>query len=129
MFQLPLEILSNLASIILVIVLVISYLKQKKRIEVIKKLDSLKTENSLTQEDINYINENINEFKEKSEKADNLVKILNPIFILAVGILFIYLPVSDAMIHLNVIIVAIIYVQLDKINKRNTLALLKELKK
>ncbi|AXX96381.1 MULTISPECIES: hypothetical protein [Arcobacter] len=129
MFQLPLEILSNLASIILVIVLVISYLKQKKRIEVIKKLDSLKTENSLTPEDINYIDENINEFKEKSEKADNLVKILNPIFILAVGILFIYLPVSDAMIHLNVIIVAIIYVQLDKINKRNTLALLKELKK
>lgn len=129
MFQLPLEILSNLASIILVIVLVISYLKQKKRIEVIKKLDSLKTENSLTPEDINYIDENINEFKEKSEKADNLVKILNPIFILAVGILFIYLPVSDAMIHLNVIIVTIIYVQLDKINKRNTLALLKELKK
>mgnify|MGYP000181411947 FL=1 len=57
------------------------------------------------------------------------MKILNPIFILAVGILFIYLPVSDAMIHLNVVIVAIIYVQLDKINKRNTLALLKELKK
>ncbi len=129
MFQLPLEILSNLASIVLVIVLVVSYLKQKKRIEVIKKLDSLKTENSLTQEDINYINENIEEFKIKSEKAESLTKILNPIFILAVGILFLYLPVSDAMIHLNVIIVAIIYIQLDKINKRNTLSLLKELKK
>jgi hypothetical protein len=129
MFQLPLEILSNLASIVLVIVLVVSYLKQKKRIEVIKKLDSLKSENSLTQEDINYINENIEEFKIKSEKAESLAKILNPIFILAVGILFLYLPVSDAMIHLNVIIVAIIYIQLDKINKRNTLSLLKELKK
>lgn len=127
--EIPLEIISNILSIILVGILIFNYLKHKKTIEVIQKLDELKNENQLTADDISYIIENEKEYKEKSEKADALAKLLTPVFILIVGILFIYLPLSEAMIHLNVFVVAFILIQLDKINKKNTLILLKGLRK
>lgn len=127
--EIPLEIVSNVLSIVLVGILIFKYLKHKKIIEVIQKLDELKNENQLTSGDISYITENEKEYKVKSEKADAFAKLLTPIFILIVGILFIYLPPSEAMIHLNVFVVAFILIQLDKINKKNTHILLKELKK
>jgi hypothetical protein len=127
--EIPLEIISNILSIILVGILIFNYLKHKKTIEVIQKLDELKNENQLTADDISYIIENEKEYKEKSEKADAFTKLLTPVFILIVGILFIYLPLSEAMIHLNVFVVAFILIQLDKINKKNTLVLLRGLKK
>ena len=127
--EIPLEIISNILSIILVGVLIFNYLKHKKRIEVIQKLDGLKNENQLTTDDISYIIENKKEYKEKSEKADAFAKLLTPVFILIVGVLFIYLPLSEAMIHLNVFVVTFILIQLDKINKKNTFILLKGLKK
>ena len=125
----PLEIISNIASIILVVILVFRYLKHKKTIDIIEKFDTLKNANELTEEDLSYIKQQELEFKPKSEKADAFAKFLNPVFILIVGVLFIYLPVSDAMLHLNIIVVAFIFVQLDKINKKNTLTLLKGLRK
>lgn len=127
--EIPLELVSNFVSIILVGVLIYNYLKYKKQIEVIQKLDTLKSENQLTQADISYIKENEKEYKEKSEKAEALVKLLTPIFILIVGVLFIYLTPSEAMIHLNAFVVAFILVQLEKVNKKNTFTLLKELRK
>lgn len=127
--EIPLELVSNFVSIILVGVLIYNYLKYKKQIEVIQKLDTLKSENMLTQADISYIKENEKEYKEKSEKAEALVKLLTPIFILIVGVLFIYLTPSEAMIHLNAFVVAFILVQLEKVNKKNTFTLLKELRK
>lgn len=127
--EIPLEIISNILSIILVGILIFNYLKHKKRIEVIQKLDGLKNENQLTTDDISYIIENKKEYKEKSEKADAFAKLLTPVFILIVGVLFIYLPLSEAMIHLNVFVVTFILIQLDKINKKNTFILLKRLKK
>lgn len=125
--DIPLEFISNILSIVLVAILVFKYLKHKKVIDVIKKLDDLKNENNLNSDDLAYIAQNQNEFKVLSEKADALAKFLNPLFILLVGVLFIYLPLSDAMIHLNVIVVAFILIQLDKINKKNTLTLLEGL--
>lgn len=129
MDNLPIQFASNFLSIVLVGVLIYIFLKHKKRIDVITKLDELKEQNLLTQEDLSYISENEKEYKEKSEKADALAKFLMPVFILIVGVLFVYLPTSEAMIHLNAFVVAFILVQLDKINKKNTYTLLKELKK
>ena len=125
--DIPLEFISNILSIVLVAILIFKYLKHKKVIDLIKKLDDLKNENNLNNDDLAYITQNQNEFKVLSEKADALAKFLNPLFILLVGVLFIYLPLSDAMIHLNVIVVVFILIQLDKINKKNTLTLLKGL--
>jgi hypothetical protein len=129
MENLPIQFASNFISIILVGVLIYNFLKHKKGMDVIVKLDELKEQNLLTQEDISYINENEREYKEKSEKADALAKLLTPIFILIVGVLFIYLPTGEAMIHLNAFVVGFIIIQLNKINKKNTYTLLKELKK
>ena len=127
--QIPTEIISNVISIILVIVLFYKFLGHKKQLAVIQKLDSLNEENSLTQDDILYIQQNEKEYKEKAEKAQNLIKFLNPIFILIVGVIFIYLTFSEALLNLNAFIVAYILIQLDKINKNNTYILLKELRK
>ena len=127
--QIPTEIISNVISIILVIVLFYKFLGHKKQLAVIQKLDSLNEENSLTQDDILYIQQNEKEYKEKAQKAQNLIKFLNPIFILIVGIIFIYLPFAEALLNLNAFIVAYILIQLDKINKNNTYILLKELRK
>ena len=127
--DIPLEFISNILSIVLVAILIFKYLKHKKVIDVIKKLDDLKNENNLNNDDLAYIAQNQNEFKVLSEKADALAKFLNPLFILLVGVLFIYLPLSEAMIHLNVFVVTFILIQLDKINKKNTFILLKGLKK
>ena len=129
MDNLPIQFASNFLSIILVGVLIYTFLKHKKRMDVITKLDELKDQNLLTQEDLSYISENEKEYKEKSEKADALAKLLMPVFILIVGVLFGYLPTSEAMIHLNAFVVAFILVQLNKINKKNTYTLLKDLKK
>ena len=129
MDPIPLEFLSNIISIILVGILVFNYLKHKRNIEIIQKLDLLKTNSELTEQDIIYINEKEKEYKEKGENAEALIKFLNPLFILIVGILFIYFPFAEAMIHLNTIVVLFILVQLNKINKKNTYTLLKELKK
>ena len=129
MDNLPIQFASNFISIILVGVLIYTFLKHKKRMDVITKLDELKDQNLLTQEDLSYISENEKEYKEKSEKADALAKLLMPLFILIVGVLFVYLPTSEAMIHLNAFVVAFILVQLNKINKKNTYTLLKDLKK
>lgn len=126
--QIYFQILSNLISIILVILLLVTYIKYKKSINKIQNLSTLKSQKKLTNDDLIYIDENYKFYEEKSEKADALSKITNPIFIFATGILFLYLPFSDAMIHLNVVVVAFIYVQLDKTNKKNTLILLSELK-
>jgi Na+/H+ antiporter NhaD/arsenite permease-like protein len=127
--EIPLELVSNVVSIILVGVLIYNYLKYKKQIEVIQKLDTLKNENQLIQADIVFIKENEKEYKEKSEKAEALVKLLTPVFILIVGVLFIYLTPSEAMIHLNAFVVGFILIQLDKVNKKNAYTLLKELRK
>ena len=129
MDNLPIQFASNFLSIILVGVLIYTFLKHKKRMDVITKLNELKDQNLLTQEDLSYISENEKEYKEKSEKADALAKLLMPVFILIVGVLFVYLPTSEAMIHLNAFVVAFILVQLNKINKKNTYTLLKDLKK
>ena len=129
MDNLPIQFASNFLSIILVGVLIYTFLKHKKRMDVITKLDELKDQNLLTQEDLSYISENEKEYKEKSEKADALAKLLMPVFILIVGVLFVYLPTSEAMIHLNAFVVAFILVQLNKINKKNTYTLSRDLKK
>ena len=106
MDNLPIQFASNFLSIILVGVLIYTFLKHKKRMDVITKLDELKDQNLLTQEDLSYISENEKEYKERSEKADALAKLLMPVFILIVGVLFVYLPTSEAMIHLNAFVVA-----------------------
>ncbi|MGA1931879.1 hypothetical protein ACH5BF_04035 [Arcobacter sp. YIC-464] len=127
--QFPLELVSNFLSIILLLALFFKYLQYKKKIDIIKGLDKLREEKDITSEDYQFIRDNEREYKEKLEKTEANIKIAQPVFIIIAGILILSFDFQEAMIHLNVVVVAFIFMQVDKIHKRNLYAFLKELKK
>ena len=129
MNQFPVELLSNAISIILLVVLLYKYIQYKKTLDQIKKLDKLKSEGKLTQVDLEYIRKNEYEFKTKFITSELNAKYSNAVFILIGGILFIMLDFNEAMIHLNVIVVAFIFMQVDKLHKKNLHGFFSELKK
>lgn len=117
--QIPLGLISNFVSIVLILILFYKYFQYKKKIEVMKRLLLLVNENKLSQDDKNFINNNEKEYKEKVIKAEASIKFSNPVFILVAGLIFITFPLSDAMIHLNVVVVAFLFIRVDRIHKRN----------
>jgi len=128
-FQLPFEIISNIASIGLIIFLFYRYFQYKKKLDVIKGLDNIKEENKLTSEDIEFIKTNEKEYKEKLIKTEYNIKVATPAFIFIAGALLILLPtLQEAMIHLNVVVVAFIFMQIDKLHKKNLHGFLYQLK-
>lgn len=117
--QIPLELISNFISIVLIFILFYKYLQYKKKIDVMKELSILVEENNLSEDDKNFIIDNEKEYKEKVVKTEASVKFSNPIFILIAGLVFITFPLTDAMIHLNVVVVAFLFMQVDRIHKKN----------
>ena len=127
--QIPLQLISNFASIIILGVLFYRYLQYKKNMDVIQGLEKLHITNELSEEDKVFITNNENEYKLKLIKTQGLIKFAKPIFILIVGLIFISFPFAEALIHLNVVVVAFIFMQVDKIHKTNIYGLLYKLKK
>ncbi|MGA1940170.1 hypothetical protein [Arcobacter sp. YIC-310] len=127
--QFPLELVSNFLSIVLLIALFYKYLQYKKNIDVIKGLDKLKDEKKIRLEDYQYIRNNEKEYKDKLEKAVGNIKIAQPVFIIIAGVLILSFEFQEAMIHLNVVVVAFIFMQVDRIHKRNLYSFLRELRK
>ncbi|MFK2822416.1 hypothetical protein ACH5BK_05475 [Arcobacter sp. YIC-80] len=125
----PLELVSNFLSIVLLIALFYKYLQYKKNIDVIKGLDKLKDEKKIRLEDYQYIRSNEKEYKDKLEKAVGNIKIAQPVFIIIAGVLILSFEFQEAMIHLNVVVVAFIFMQVDRIHKRNLYSFLRELRK
>jgi C4-dicarboxylate transporter len=126
--QLPIELLSNVLSMGLIIYLFYRYFQYKKKLDVIKGLDELKEKNSLTSDDLEFIKQNEKEYKEKLVKTEYNLQVATPVFILIAGALVLLLPFSEAAIHLNVVIVAFIVMQIDKLHKKNIHGFLKQLK-
>lgn len=129
MDQFPYELISNLASIILLAILGYKYLQYKKNIDVLQGLDELKKQNKLTEEDIDYISSNEYEYKHKVIAGEANTKIARPIFILLAGVVIIFFPLNEAFIHLNVVVVAFIFMTVDQIHKKNLYNNLYALKK
>lgn len=127
--SLTLQLISNALSVIVCIAIVFKYIQHKKRLDVLQELENLKCKNELTLDDKNYIHENEKEYEEKALKAEANLKVLNPILILIIGILFGFLTTSEAMIHLNVVVVVFLYFMLDKNHKKSTYGILHELNK
>ena len=125
----PIELISNVASIAIILVMLSRYLSYKKQLDVIKGLGSLQEEGQLTNEDIDFIKSNESEYKEKVAKTEANVKISQPILILIAGVLILTFNFQEALIHLNVIVVAFIFMQVDRIHKRNLYGFLNQLKK
>lgn len=125
----PIELISNVASIAIILVMLSRYLSYKKQLDVIKGLGSLQEEGQLTNEDIDFIKSNESEYKEKVAKTEANVKISQPILILIAGVLILTFNFQEALIHLNVVVVAFIFMQVDRIHKRNLYGFLNQLKK
>lgn len=127
--QIPLEFISNIASMGLIIALFFKYFQYKKKLDVMKGLDVLKEKSSLSSDDIDFIKSNEKEYKEKVIKAENSVKLATPVFIIIAGLLILMFTFKEAMIHINVVVVAFIFMQIDRLHKKNLYGFLYQLRK
>ena len=126
--QVPFALISNFLSIIIVFLLFYKYLQYKKKLDVIKQLDIVENEGSLTEEDIAFITDNEKEYKEKVIKTEANIKLSNPAFIIVGGLIFISFPFADALMHLNVVVVGFLFMQIDRLHKKNLYKFLYDLK-
>ncbi len=125
----PLELVSSFLSIVILIGLVFRYYQYKKKLTVLKGLSDLKEQKKLTQEDKEFIKSNYEDYQYSFKIEESRIKLAYPVFILIAGLLTAFFSFKEALIHLNVVVVAYIYLQINKIHTRNFLALLKELNK
>ncbi|WP_417334310.1 hypothetical protein [Halarcobacter sp.] len=129
MGQIPLELISNVISMIILIMIFVKYYQYKQKLDVLKGLDDLKNKKKLTADDKSFISSNLKDYQILFARDEQRVKLAYPIFILVAGIVLAFLEFKEAMIHLNVIVVAFIFMQVNKIHNRNFVNLLTELNK
>lgn len=127
--EIPLELVSSFLSIVILISLLLKYYQYKKKVEVLNGLNELKEQKKLTEQDKTFIKSNYKDYTYTYAREEQRIKLVYPIFILIVGILLAFLTFQEAMIHMNVVVVAFIYLQVSKIHARNFLTLLKDLNK
>ncbi|MDX9796045.1 MAG: hypothetical protein RBT24_04395 [Arcobacteraceae bacterium] len=123
----PLEIISNVASLIVVVGIIYKFFQYKKKMDVIHKLIALKEKNKLTQEDKEFIQVNRLEYEIQLQKDNALIKFAYPFFILLIGILMVTFSTTEALIHINIVVVTFIYLYVGKIHTQNFIKLLKTL--
>ncbi len=127
--QLPLELVSNFLSIVLLVILLLKYYQYKKKMAVIKGLDDLKERKKLTSEDKDFIKSNFKDYSMATGRDEQRLKLFYPVIILVVGVILAFLPLKEALIHLNVVVVAYIFLYVSKIHSRNFATLLHRLAK
>lgn len=125
--KVPLELISNLLSIGILIAIFFKYYQYKKKLDVLKSLNVLKENKKLTLEDKDFISKNLKDYRKELINDENRIKLAYPILILAAGVLVAFLNFQEAMIHINVIVVAYIYMQVSKIHTRNFVSFLEQL--
>ena len=121
----PLEIISNLISIIIVVGIIYKLLQYKKKMAVIQGLRTLKENNELTSDDKEFIQTNKLHYEIQLQKDLALIKFAYPFFILIIGILMITFSTTEALIHINIVVVTFIYLYVSKIHTQNFITLLK----
>lgn len=124
----PLEFISNVVSFIIIGAIIVRFIKYKKRVAVIDGLYELEEKNELTQQDKEFISNNLKEYKDKAIKQEAFLKLMYPAFILIAGIFLIFFEFAEAMIHINILVVSYIYLYIKKIHYTNYIKLLKEIK-
>lgn len=123
----PLEIISNLISIMIVAGIIYKLLQYKKKMAVIEGLRTLKENNELTLEDKEFIQTNKLYYEIQLQKDMALIKFAYPFFILIIGILMITFSTTEALIHTNIVVVTFIYLYVSKIHTQNFITLLKSI--
>lgn len=127
--SIPLELISNLISVAILLALFFKYYQYKKKLDVLKGLDELKRKKKLTLQDKEFIKTNIKDYRKILQADEERLKFAYPLFILIAGVLIAFLSFSEALIHLNIIVVAYIYLHVSRIHSRNFVKFLQELNK
>ncbi|MFY9074644.1 hypothetical protein CRU99_09115 [Malaciobacter mytili] len=125
--QIPLELISTGVSIFIVFAIFFKIFQYKQKLDVLKELDRLKDENQLTQKDKDFIKTNLKDYKEQYLRKEGLVRLITPIFITIAAFLFLLFDFQETLIHLNILIVAYIYLQINRLHTRNFTKFLEEL--
>lgn len=107
----------------------VKYYQYKKKLDVLKELNELKEKKKLTSEDKSFIKTNLKDYQVLFARDEQRIKLAYPVFILIAGVLLAFLDFKEAMIHLNVIVVAFIFMQVNKIHNRNFINFLTALDK
>jgi hypothetical protein len=129
MFEsLPLELISNISSFIIIVLIIVKVINYKKKVAVIDGLYKLEEEHKLSAEDKKYISSSLKEYEILHEKQLAFNKLIYPVFILIAGIFFAFFDFSDAMIHLNILVVAFIFFFIKKLHYKNYVELLSGIK-
>lgn len=123
----PVELVSSFISIGILVALLIKYNQYKKKLTVLKAMYKLKEEKKLTVEDKKFIKTNYSDYKYILQIEEQRLKLAYPFFILIAGVLIAFLSFQEALIHLNVVVVAYIYLLVTKIHTKNFLTFLKQL--
>ncbi|ADG94709.1 hypothetical protein Arnit_3062 [Arcobacter nitrofigilis DSM 7299] len=124
----PIEIISNIISLLIIVLIIIKFVNYKKKVSVIDGLYKLEEEKKLSSNDKEFIKRNLLEYEILHEKQIGFNKFMYPIFILIAGIFFTYFDFAEAMIHINILVVAFIYFYIKKIHYKNYIELLKGIK-
>lgn len=123
----PLELISNFASLVVVVAIIYKFLQYKKKMEVVQELTNLKQNNKLNIEDKEFIKSSITSYEVQLQKDNALIKFAYPFFILLIGILMVTFSTAEALIHINIVVVTFIYLYVGKIHSQNFIKLLKPL--
>ncbi len=124
----PLELVSNIISVIIIVIIIARFINYKKKVAVIDGLYHLEEQNKLTPEDKQFISKNLAEYEVLHVKQIAFNKLMYPAFILVAGIFFVFFDFANAMIHINILVVAYIYLYIKKIHYKNYIDLLKGIK-
>lgn len=129
MFEnIPLQLISNILSIIVIGLIIARFISYKKKIAVIDGLFQLEEERKLSAEDKEFITTSIAEYEVLNIKQKAFNKLMYPAFILIAGIFFIFFELEEAMVHMNILVVTYIYLYIKTIHYKNFIELLKKIK-
>jgi hypothetical protein len=122
---LPLEIISNIVSLVILVGIIYKFFQYKKKMDVIQGLVELKDNNKLTTDDKEFIQMNLQYYEVQLQKDQALIKFAYPFFILLIGVLMLTFSTAEALIHINIVVVTFIYLYVSKIHTQNFIKLLK----
>ncbi len=112
----PLELITTGSSIIVVLLIFYTLYIYKKKISFMKSLLLKKEAGNYTEQDREFVKITFTETSHLRDKISKFNKTLYPIFILIAGIFFAFFDLSEALTHINIVVVSFLYLHILKIN-------------
>lgn len=111
-----LEYFTTGGSILIVFLILYTIFSYRKKISFIKKLIDEKNNGKFTSQDKQAVEETIKKEEFLRFRITNFSKFIYPILILIAGVFFAFYDFKEALTHINIVIVAFLYLNILKIN-------------